>query len=59
VKKQQQGLVTIGRRLLNPHMAVSSADKKMGRFVIRPSKISRLGVFTLGADPLQTAHTQI
>lgn len=49
VKKVHSGLVTIGRRSLNAHAAVLVAKKKMGRFVIRRSDISGLGVFTLGA----------
>lgn len=49
VKKQHSGLVAIGRRSLNAHAAVLVAKKKMGRFIIRRSDISGLGVFTLGA----------
>lgn len=50
MKKQQSGLVIIGRRSLNAHAAVIAAKKKMGRFNIRRSDISGLGVFTLGAN---------
>ena len=49
MKKQHSGLVAIGRRSLNAHAAVQVAKRKMGRFVIRRSDISGLGVFTLGA----------
>ena len=49
MKKQHSGLVAIGRRSLNAHAAVLVAKRKMGRFVIRRSDISGLGVFTLGA----------
>ncbi|BDA40640.1 probable histone-lysine N-methyltransferase 2A [Coccomyxa sp. Obi] len=47
VKKQHSGLVAIGRRSLNAYAAVLVAKKKMGRFIIRRSDISGLGVFTL------------
>ena len=48
VKKQQSGMVIIGRRSLNAYAAVIAAKKKMGRFLIRRSDISGLGVFTIG-----------
>ncbi|KAK9916526.1 hypothetical protein WJX75_003737 [Coccomyxa subellipsoidea] len=47
VKKQQSGMVIIGRRSLNAYAAVIAAKKKMGRFLIRRSDISGLGVFTM------------